>query len=392
MKLLITNIAACSRSGTEVVTAELLMELRRRGHDVVLYSPQCGELAKSLKAKGISVVEQIGQVPFIPDLIHGHHNTCIAAAITRFPDTPCLMVCHDYDVYHDLPFVHPSIYRYVAVDALCLRRLKEHGIPEERSLIINNRVDLDAYRPKSVIREKPAKALILSKGSAHEELVQEACLRHGIQLDRLGPAFGNEVDNLHDLLPEYDLVFATARMALEAATCGCGVIVMDHRGLAGALNTANWSEWYHWNLGRGILSHPVNAKTIEDAFQSLDWANLDALTSLVRESAGLAEGVDQFESLYADILEESKMPSENRPPFGGAPDFATFLEDYLPGYNTSRPSHDVFRFLTDEKTTPEMEMLRQLQDSFDRRIAQLEEQLKLEESTPRESSAIPSES
>ena len=55
----------------------------------------------------------------------------------------------------------------------------------------------------------------------------------------LRPSRYAESDRLEAVLPRYDIVFATARMALEAAVVGCAVVVVDGRGFAGMLRSEN---------------------------------------------------------------------------------------------------------------------------------------------------------
>ena len=103
--------------------------------------------------------------------------------------------------------------------------------------LLPNAVDLDRFRPRDALPERPRRALLLAKNSEHVDAVREASRIAGMQLDEIGSAFGRVVDDLDVRLKDYDLVFATARMALEALAVGCSVIVCDGRGLAGL---ASW--------------------------------------------------------------------------------------------------------------------------------------------------------
>ena len=53
LKLLITNIVLKDRGGTEIVTMEMAHALMRRGHEVVVFSPELGASAEILRRQGV---------------------------------------------------------------------------------------------------------------------------------------------------------------------------------------------------------------------------------------------------------------------------------------------------------------------------------------------------
>ena len=118
--------------------------------------------------------------------------------------------------------------------------MRERGVPADRLSVILNAVDLERFRRRDALPVTPAKALLLSKNQGHRATVNAACAAAELELDELGPGFGRVVPDLENQLLRYDLVFATARMALEAAATGCAVVVCDERGFAGMLQAAIW--------------------------------------------------------------------------------------------------------------------------------------------------------
>lgn len=346
MNILLTNIVISGRSGTEIVIAEIAYELRRRGHEIVVYSPTCGKLADELRFHGIIVVDRIANVPFQPEIIHGHHNVTLAVAITHFPNTPSIFVCHDFDIWHDSIFLHHMIKKYIAVDQLCMKRLQINNVPFDKCLIINNAVNTEKYLLKE-IKNEPQSALVLSKGSTHFELIKKVCNELNIHVDAIGYGFGKEIDNLHEVLQQYDIVFATARMALEAAACGCSVIICDHRGYAGNLNTDNWDDWYQYNLGRGILKESISEEKVKKAILDYSKEDLTRLAQKVRSETSLDNKIDIYEQLYKDIInfQSNEMSSQ-----ADANNFSEFLEEFLPSYNGNREWHKIAQKLLGESS------------------------------------------
>src|SRR5262245_43881070 len=214
MRILITNIMLAERSGTEVVTSELARGLKQRGHQVAVFAPVMGKSAAVLAADGIAVTDRIEAVPFRPQIIHGHHNIALAAALARFPDVPALFVSHDAVEWRDRPLLSPQVARYFAVDETNRARASGETAAINKSVeILPNTVDLDCYKPRAPLPERPRHALLPAKHRQIIEPVRAAARQANLTLDEVGPAFGRTVDDLATRLMECDLVFATGRIA-----------------------------------------------------------------------------------------------------------------------------------------------------------------------------------
>ena len=158
-------------------------------------------------------------------------------AIGRFPGTPAIAICHDATVWYNEPVDLPSV-RHVAVDLACRDRIASRlDRPTEQIEILHNAVDLEAFQPRAPLPARPKRALVLAKHPSYLEMIRTACAQREVELDVVGPAIGRVVDDLPARLREYDLIFASARAALEAMAVGCAVIVVDSRGFAGLVTS-----------------------------------------------------------------------------------------------------------------------------------------------------------
>ena len=101
MRVLITNLAMHSRSGTEAYVRDLALGLLRRGHTPIVYSPSLGKIAGEIRAHTVPVVDNLEALGCKPDVIHGHHLHETITALLRFPKTPVLWLCHDWAAWHD---------------------------------------------------------------------------------------------------------------------------------------------------------------------------------------------------------------------------------------------------------------------------------------------------
>ena len=59
LRILITNLKLSSRTGTEIVTRDLALALRRAGHAPTVYTPRPGPIAEELRAAGVQAALQV---------------------------------------------------------------------------------------------------------------------------------------------------------------------------------------------------------------------------------------------------------------------------------------------------------------------------------------------
>ena len=303
MRVLTTNCSLRGRSGTEIVTIDLALGLRSRGHEVAVFAPLLGRSAEILRDQGIIVADRPEDPPWKPDVVHGHHNHVLAAALAYFPDVPALFVCHSSIYWFDGPLLLPRVRRFCAVDEACRARLiAEVGCEREAIELLPNAVDLDLFSPRPPLPARPRRALLLAKNTAHIAAVRAAAQEARLELDEIGSPFGREVDDLHVRLRNYDIVFATARMALEALAVGCAVVVVDGRGLAGLATSSLVDEWRRNNFGLRLLTREPTTETIMTEIARYDARDAAIVSGRIRELASLSTYLDRVEAIYRDVV------------------------------------------------------------------------------------------
>jgi hypothetical protein len=314
MRVLLTNCAMRGRSGSEIVTIDLASGLHRRGHEIAVFAPLLGPGAEILRQRGVIVADRPEDVPWVPDVIHGHHNHVLASALAYFHETPGLFVCHSTAYWFDSPPRVPRVKRLCAVDEACRSRLvAETGCPSGDIVLLMNAVDTDLFAPRAPLPARPARALLLAKNTAHVAAVRDAARRSGLSLDEIGTAFGREIDDLHAQLESYDIVFATARMAIEAMAVGCAVIVVDGRGLAGLATTAIVDAWRVRNFGVSVLTRAVTVDSVSAEIARYDATDATMVSEHIRKVATLPAYLDQVEALHREvaIMPHDVDPSED---------------------------------------------------------------------------------
>jgi hypothetical protein len=246
-------------------------------------------------------------------------------ALVAFPDVPAVFTCHSATIEVEAPRLHPQIRRYVAVDDFCRALCVKRDIPEDRLSVILNAVDLGRFKARPPLPPKPKAALMLTKTLQHQNLVRAACAKAGLTLDELGSATGEISDQLENILPRYDMVFATARMALEAAAVGCAVVVADGRGFAGMLRTENLKAWRRLNFGAGLLTAPVTAAALDAAIAAYNAADVAEVCGRLRVEASADDYAAAYLQLYTQVIGEAVAQDISH-----AAATAVWLEDLLP--------------------------------------------------------------
>jgi UDP-3-O-[3-hydroxymyristoyl] glucosamine N-acyltransferase len=309
MKVLLTNLTLATRTGTELATRDLALGLKREGHNACVFSPLLGDVAAEITASGVPVVSRIEDVPFRPDIIHGHHHVETTLALVHFRNVPAIFVCHDRLSWHDTPPRLNAVRRYVAVDCNCLERLvTEAGIPKERTRVIRNAVDLRRFGRRPPLPDKPRRALVFSNyASAGPKLdtLRQACAESGLELAVAGSGVAAPALRPEEMLGEYDLVFAKARCALEALACGCAVVLYDWQGLGPMVVVEQLTDLRKWNFGMRCLQRSLTPEAVRCEIARYDPADASRVTELIRTDASLDQAVTAYVRLYKEVLAES---------------------------------------------------------------------------------------
>jgi hypothetical protein len=309
--ILLTNIWLANFAGSEVVVRDLALGLLRRGHRPIVYSPTLGSVAEEIAARGVSVIDDLRQLGEPPNIIHAHHSIPCGEALIRFPDVPAVYVCHAFNYWLEAPVHFPQIGAYVAVDEACRDRLVHtEGIDPKRVLILHNAVDLDRIPPRPApLRKRPLRAVAFGKAAVVVPELRTACEQLGIQFDAIGATAGRISTVPEQELVQYDLVFASARSALEALCCGCAVIVCDFRGFAGLVTSRNFESLRAMNFGLRCLGDTLTVERCVQEIGRYDPDDASRVANCARADADLSKLLDKFENLYDEVLTGARRPT-----------------------------------------------------------------------------------
>jgi glycosyltransferase involved in cell wall biosynthesis len=337
MHILLTNIWMTGRGGSESVTRDLARGLIALGHSPTVYTPLIGQPGLELGASGVPVIDDLRLLKEPPDVIHGHHSVPTVEAIVRFPRTPVVNVCHAWSFGVEAPVAFPQVQFHVGVDEVCMERIAHaRGIDPSRIYLIPNGVDLKRIpaRPRR-LPSKPQKAVVFGKATVLLPLLLEICAELGIELEAIGPPMGRPVAGPEAVLVKADLVFASARAALEALCAGCAVVVCDERGVAGRATTQNYKELRRNNFGLRCLTRLASTANLRAEIESYDAGDAEALAAVAREDADVTKVIDQYLQLYRKSIDDMRLRPVVEDDYSLV--LSGFLRDVLPR-NTPNPA------------------------------------------------------
>lgn len=306
MKILITNNTLAMLGGSEWVVVELGRALASRGHQVAACSSQIGEAGSMLKEMRIPVIIDPFNSPFKPDVIHGQHHLDTMRALCAFPDVPAIYHCHGYLPWVEDPPVHPRILYYVGMSSVVSDRIRfSLGLPDQQIITVPNWVDLDRFRFVRNPPHKPRKALLylrnFDRNSWHASQLCQAFESMSIELDLWLPQGETRAPEV--VLPQYDIVFASGRSAIEAMASGCAVLPISPSACLGLVDPDNFDLFQSQNFSPRLNTGQFNADYIVRAISSYDVGRVKAVTEIVRSRCRLDAAIDALESLYARTVE-----------------------------------------------------------------------------------------
>ena len=324
MNILFTNHRLTRRGGTEAIIRDLALNLMPRGHKVVVYSSRPPPPGNSLADEGVPIITRLDDLPFTPDVIHGHHNMDAMAAIMALPGTPAVYCCHGATRSDSQPR-HPRIMRYTAMtSSLKLRMSTESNIPESMIEVVHNAVDLKRFRNVRELPPQPRSILVYSRVVVEANplgiAIKEAADQRGLKVDfvRAG-GDGRQITNPEVGLLDYDIVFASGKSAIDAMACGCSVVIVGGSGggwaAVGCGEMVTMGNFERMRLAN--FSGPLNAPspTASEVGTQIDRYDVEpvvAVTRHVRDVAGFGPFADRYLAIYRSVIDLARSGWDRR--------------------------------------------------------------------------------
>ncbi len=302
MKILITNNRLDLRGGAEMFVRDLARALQARGHVVFAYSSDLGEGERLLESDVVAVSTDLEKLPFQPDIIHAQHHLDAMTALTALPGVPAIYHCHGA-VWREAVPKHPRICHYLAMSrTLAERIMVESNIAADDITLWWNTVDTARFHTVRKLPTRPARALFFNNRHSSDgetvAAVREAALRCGIELDFIGNNFAKKIYDPERVLPEYDLVFASGKCAIDAMASGCAVIVVGRTSCGEMIRPESFERLREVNFSCAVNSPPPSAEKIENEIRRFSADDSAKVTERLRREADLDSSIDRLLAIY----------------------------------------------------------------------------------------------
>jgi len=307
MKILITNNTLAALGGSEWVVIDLARALVSRGHQVAACSSQIGEAGTLLKGMSVPTILNPFESPFKPDIIHGQHHLDTMRALCAFPGVPAIYHCHGSLPWVERPPVHPRLLYYVGMCSVVSERIRlSLGLTDQEVMTIPNWVDLDRFRFVRTPRKKPRTALLylrsFDRTGWHASQLCKAFESMGIKLDLWLPQ--GETCAPEVVLPEYDIVLASGRSAIEAIASGCALLPISPNACLDLADLDNLDLLRGQNFSPRLTTGQFNSASIIQAVSAYDADRVAAVTTAVRSKCALHAAAGELEALYTRAIED----------------------------------------------------------------------------------------
>lgn len=306
MNILITNSCLATLGGSESFVRDLGCTLKNLGHTVMAYSHNPGDARRLSELTMVESTDNLRELKFRPDVIHAQHHLDAMAAIMALPGVPALYHCHG-GVWRETPPRHPRIYHYLAMSRTLAERISiEANIPPANISVWLNTVDIQRFTTVRQLPTRPARALFYNKihhsGSPTVAAIREATSKLGLSLDFIGRKFGPLVSNPETVLPNYDIVFASGRSAIDALACGCAVVVLGRTSCGEMVVPENYDRIRGVNFSIAVNSAPATAEKIETQLRRYDATDCAQISQRLRGEADARLSGPKLMRIYEDVI------------------------------------------------------------------------------------------
>ncbi len=285
---ILTSAHALDLSGTPTVTLTMYQELVRRGHTITVYSPLGGPLAKHMQT-----VNDLAKTE-APEIILAQHIPCAVALKDRFPNIPLIFYCHGFvqDIEQPPPFLANH---YLVINEECQQNYLNKGIPKSSITIVRDFINMDRFKPTSVINEKLTRVLFISnyKKWKNHKAVSGACEILGLELTCCGSPYGRNY-TIEQEINKADLVISWARGILEAMSCARAALSFDRYEGDGYITPSSYYEARQDNFSGRHFNYAFDANSLAQEMKKYD-PNCGIINrELIAEHHNVITAVDQI--------------------------------------------------------------------------------------------------
>lgn len=306
MKILLTNHHLFSYQGTENFTYVIADFLRRRGHEVTLYSAYFARLQEDFKRIGVRIVTDIETIKGEAfDIAHVHHQINLYEVRFYFPTLPIVLLCHGVNFLETPPSFDVNVTQFLAVSERAENNMLKAGVEKDKIRLFRNMIDEDEFYPIKPIHEFPKKALVVSNkiDLYTEEVIRNACQQFNIACTFVGERFKKvSYHEMAELINQYDLIFSLGRGVMEALFCGRIPIVLDFEGGDGMVTEKTIHEQVKSNFSGNLYNLRYSVDELVEVIKQYDATKIDSLREVALTLFSAERRIDDLIAIYEQCM------------------------------------------------------------------------------------------
>lgn len=266
MKILLATHHLLQFTGSEIFTFEIARQLKKKGHDVDVYSPFIGSFRQLLSSEGISCTSDLLEYKnHTYDIAHVHHNIIAYEVRAVFPNLPIVYLSQGISPFlEQYPKFPTDIATTLAISENVAKHQERNGAKNVG--VFRNMVDSNLFKSTKKINTQIKTAYIHTNRLQDSDYKKiESVLKKKNILITNNPGVYGEIENskLPRLINIADLVITSGRGAIEAMMMGRAVLIYDYQGFDGLVTPQNYEKFRSNTFNGTTLNRTATTKAIE---------------------------------------------------------------------------------------------------------------------------------
>lgn len=295
LKILLTNAWLEHMLGSEQFVFTITEELKKRGHEVTVFSYLQGIMSEAFNLIGIKTIHDTSELKEKYDLILVNHNGCLI----NIPKGFKIFTSHSPFVEIEQPIVGAD--RYVGISEEVCNNLWSYGF---RPIIIYNPVNLERFKSVKPINKELKNVLLLSNKSHPQtkefHVIVSACEELGLNLNVVGLGSGTAQWEVEKHINTADLVISMGRGIYESMAVGRNCVVAGYGKLAGFVDNKSYFEFRKWNCsGRIKTAEDITVQGLIKEFKKYNTEQGEKNRKLAEKYHSVEKIVDNYLKIYS---------------------------------------------------------------------------------------------
>lgn len=311
LRLVLASLHLSWLGGATTYLLTVAPALQRLGHQVTLYSPDAGATAELARARGIDLVTSEDRLPERCDAVVVQ-DTVLSLELGALLDAPQVFVSHGAEL--DMatpPQVHGAAAAAVAMNDRVMARLEALAVGTER-VRLRQPIDMDFFRSRGPIRERPKEVLLLGNylRGARLAMVTDACDEIGLRYEQIGRAATTSASPAEGI-GRADIVIGYGRSLLEGMACGRAAYLLDHLGADGWVTTDSYPAMERDGFAGLVGGAELTSERLRSDLLRYDPRMGLVNASLVRSHHTAWEHARELSALLASVAERPSVRLES---------------------------------------------------------------------------------